>query len=426
VSKPDPFVFIGGGPGAWNLEGYLPTHAVTVLAPINEERDVVFFDQRGNGLSSSSLACPEYTEIAPQRYALILDNVEDAEALLPPIQDCYTRLSGEGINLSNFSSYQVASDIAALLSALRYESYNLYGISYGGHQAQIMMRDHPERIRSVIIDSSSMPEIDTNVTLGASFERSLDLLFDACSASSTCANSNPGVKDKLVGLVKSLDEVPHYSPIYQADGKVLDVYITGGRLLGGLHSALYQANLLPLLPSVITATAAGNMSLLDAFVPQIALPDSLDQGLFYSVHCNETIPFVVEGSVEDSLQQLDPNLGAVRLEFNTALMFGACDLWHVTPRPPIAVESVKSDIPTLILSGEFDPISPPTQWGKAQENLTKGQFFVFSGISHGVLRSNTANGDELSCAGQIVMDFLGDPLVSVDGSCAEELPGPFG
>lgn len=424
-SKPDPLVFIGGGPGAWNLEGYLPTHAVSVLGPINQDREIIFIDQRGNGLSDPGLYCPEYDEVSKQRFGLVLENSEDAEAFYPGIQSCYQRLSGEGIELSSFNSYQFASDIQALMRALAYQSYNLYGISYGGHRVQIIMRDHPEGIRSAILDSSVIPEIDSTVNRGANFERSLNLLFDACQASDTCNSANPDLKFTLKNLVASLNDVPHYSPITEADGTVLDIYITGGRLLSGLYSALYQANFLPLLPRVITDTAAGNTALLDAFVPQIALPGGTDRGLLYSVICTEKIPFVDDEAIEQARRELDPELGAVILDFYVITYSGGCDNWAVTPRPPIAVQPVKSDIPTLILSGEFDPVTPPTNGEKAHENLSNSQYFLFRGLSHGVLRSDKANGTELSCAASITLNFLNDPSTAVDGSCASKLPGPF-
>lgn len=165
--------------------------------------------------------------------------------------------------------------------------------------------------------------------------------------------------------------------------------------------------------------------MLDAFVPQLALVGGTDRGLLYSVNCTERIPFVDDEAIEQARGELDPELGVVILDSFINTYFGGCDNWDVTPRPAIAVEPVKSDIPTLIISGEFDPVTPPSNGEKARENLSNSQYFMFKGLGHGVLRSDKAYGDELSCAATITLDFLENPSTAVDGSCASKLPGPF-
>jgi pimeloyl-ACP methyl ester carboxylesterase len=290
-SQADPFVFLGGGPGAWNLEGYLYREAATVLSPISETRDIVFFDKRGNGLSTPNLFCPEYYEQTLQAYGVVQEVAEDVDQWLVGYQECHTRLTGEGINLSNFTSYQVASDLKALMGALGYEKYNLYGISYGTREAQVMMRDHPENIRSVILDSTVVPGMGNPANWAPNFERSYNLMLEACSASSECSSSYPDLEETMVTAVNQLNEVPHYSPVSQTDGTTVDVYITGDRFVTAIQQVMYQAGLIPLLPTVIYATAAGDMGLVDSFVPQVLKTSGDDWGLHAATICAEEVPF---------------------------------------------------------------------------------------------------------------------------------------
>ena len=90
-SKADPLVFFGGGPGEWNLERVIPKYAGSVLSPVSETRDVIFFDKRGGGLSNPNLFCPEYFDQFIDAYSVIADPEADAEARLIGLQDCHNQ-----------------------------------------------------------------------------------------------------------------------------------------------------------------------------------------------------------------------------------------------------------------------------------------------------------------------------------------------
>ena len=75
-----------------------------------------------------------------------------------------------------------------------------------------------------------------------------------------------------------------------------------------------------------------------------------------------------------------------------------------------------SDIPTLILAGEFDPITPP-YWGRvAAETLNTHYFYEFPGHGHGIMRSDR-------CGFEIGLQFLNDPYTEPDSSCLDEIGG---
>jgi pimeloyl-ACP methyl ester carboxylesterase len=266
LSKPDPYVYLGGGPGARNLECYLYREAASILSPIAASRDIIFIDKRGLGLADPSLLCPELGAQNQQIYGTIQGSPEDVDSLLIAYQNCHSRIAETGVNLSHFNSYQVANDLASLITVLGYDEYNLFGISYGTREALMMMRDHPEKIRSVILDSTSLPGGNPE-NWAPNFARSYELLFASCAASSTCSAAYPNLEETLVTVVNQLNDEPHLSQVTQEDGSILDVYITGDRFIIGLHGAMYEVNLLPLIPLVIHSTAAGDMGLLDAFVP---------------------------------------------------------------------------------------------------------------------------------------------------------------
>ena len=108
---------------------------------------------------------------------------------------------------------------------------------------------------------------------------------------------------------------------------------------------------------------------------------------------------------------------AVRDHFASPGYFAICGVWQSGQADPVEDEAVVSEIPTLILSGQYDPITPPA-WGQlAAETLSHSFFYEFPGIGHGVMRSN-------QCGLEIGLAFLDDPAAEPDASCIDDLAGP--
>ncbi len=100
--------------------------------------------------------------------------------------------------------------------------------------------------------------------------------------------------------------------------------------------------------------------------------------------------------------------------FTEKYIFNVCILWNVPPAASKENEAVISDIPTLVFSGRYDPVTPP-RWGQlAAETLSHHYFYEFPNLSHGVMRSNP-------CALQMGLAFLANPLDAPDLSCMNEL-----
>lgn len=94
-----------------------------------------------------------------------------------------------------------------------------------------------------------------------------------------------------------------------------------------------------------------------------------------------------------------------------------CDRWQAGEPGPSEDAPVVSDIPTLVLSGDFDPVTPP-RWGAAvADRLLDSHSFVFGFTGHGVMGSH-------ECAAAMVDEFVTDPGTEPDGSCVEALDAP--
>jgi len=115
--KPDPLVFLTGGPGQAATESYVSVRSA--FRRIHRERDIVLVDQRGTG-SSNPLRCPKPDD-ASELWLL-----ED-EAMETWVAQCLEELDAD----PRFYTTAIAmEDLDAVREALGYKRVNLYGISY--------------------------------------------------------------------------------------------------------------------------------------------------------------------------------------------------------------------------------------------------------------------------------------------------------
>ena len=89
-----------------------------------------------------------------------------------------------------------------------------------------------------------------------------------------------------------------------------------------------------------------------------------------------------------------------------------CDRWNDRPTDPIEGEAVVSDIPTLLLSGQFDPTTPPRWADLAAETLSNSYSFVIPMAGHVV-------GIDTPCGRKLMGRFLYRPDQVPDSSCLE-------
>jgi len=79
---------------------------------------------------------------------------------------------------------------------------------------------------------------------------------------------------------------------------------------------------------------------------------------------------------------------------------------------------VGSDIPTLLLTGRWDPVTPPAFAEQAAQTLPNSFVFSFPATGHVTLISPDA------CPYTIAWAFLRDPATRPDDSCIERMSGP--
>ena len=410
---PDPIVYLAGGPGEKSLEAVWIVFELA-FSPFLKDRDFIMFDQRGAGFSEPSLDCPEILEMKDSTIGDHLSLEQKAMLEMEATFECRDRLVREGVNLAAYTSAENAADLDDLRQALGYSEWNLFGVSYGTKLALTAMRDFPVGIRSVILDSAYPLEVNLFESLPANLRRAFTVLFDGCAADASCNTAYPDLEDVFFGVVEQLNANPVTNKIKNPlTGESFDKLTDGHGLIDFLFQSLYATSIIPRLPKIIYEVRDGKFDTLAQLQGVFKVNDELfSDGMHLSVRCGEEVPF----NTEEGFRAAREAYPRLRDYFSAVPIFTICESWGAGPAALIENEPVNSDIPTLVLAGEYDPITPPA-WGRlAAESLTNSFYFEFPGVGHGASISG-------ECPLGVALAFLDNPTREPDASCIAEMGG---
>lgn len=408
----DPVFLLSGGPGEHGV-------IYAQLAPLFNRRDFIAFDQRGVNNSQPSLDCPEYLETLGAAGLNVTEEV--AQLAIDLMIACGQRLAAEGVNLSAYTTTESAADVDAIRRALGYDRINLFGVSYGTRLAQEVMRAYPETLRSVVMDSVIPTQLDRPAATPLSADASLRMLFAACAADAGCDAAYPDLEAVYAQLYADLQaDPPTVSALYQ--GEVTTFPLNGDSVQAIVFLSLYNPALIAELPGLIYALRDGNYDALGEstawqFAQQVG--DLISWGKFVTTECRGEVAFSDPAALEATYEAV-PNwrstLGA-SVGISSPFMPGICAAWGVTEPSGAENDPVISDVPTLLLGGQFDPVTPPQYLDIVAEGLTNVYSYVFMGQSHAVSLATL-------CGLSITASFINDPSVAPGTACMNSMTGP--
>jgi pimeloyl-ACP methyl ester carboxylesterase len=426
---PDPVLFLAGGPGQPALP--LIALAPLVFGEILATRDMVFVDQRGTGYSRPALNCAPVAA-APARFLLPFGAaLQDRPALLQAGIDallaCGARFRAEGIDLAAYNSVENAADLEDLRVALGYPQWNLYGGSYGTRLALTAMRYRPETIRSAVLDAVYPLQANFHTGIFGTFDTALERLGAACAADQACGAAYPDTTAAFTRVVERMNREAVVLPILNLEtGEPVDYLpFTGVDLTVIIFQLMYSTPALPLLPAVIGEADQGNYeplavltsSLFSGQVPGDLPPVS--QGMQVAVQCNEDATFA---RAREFVTARDQHRAAAGLAFSPLFhesFLEICAAWGLTATDRAENAGVRSEVPALLISGEFDPITPPENAREAARTLGRATQLV-------VPRGGHTAGLLSPCARATMVRFLDAPQRTPDTSClAQEPTTPF-
>lgn len=422
---PDPVILLFswlGGPGNYALystQGFMIAFKETLA-----NRDVIVLDQRGVGYSLPALECRELKSQALQDAPQNLSQDELQRHRFQAYQTCHDRLEQAGINLSTYTNAAIAADVNDLRTALGYKEWNIYGDSYGARLALRIMRDFPTGVRSVVLDSVYPPQANWDAEAAANAERALNLLFERCASDEACNATYPDLESVFYAAVTQLDENPmSFDIASQETQEKVTVLINGDRMINLIVQLLYVTDALQYIPGWIYKFYEGNANndfILKNFMYFFVFShEGASEGTRLSIQCGEEL------SVR-SAEEVEAANAAVPLRLQESLDQGKylsmCSAWDVEPVTGIDIQPVISDIPTLILTGDNDPASPPDWSISTAEKLSNSYYFELPWASHGLIYGATPAS---ICAKSLISTFIVNPTTKPNSACVDRLTVNF-
>jgi pimeloyl-ACP methyl ester carboxylesterase len=384
--------YLEGGPGGAATASAIRVNAM--FAAVGRTRDLVLVDQRGTG--GSGPACP-------RSYV----RGRDAAAVTGYVRRCLRSLRGEP-QLDTTSV--AADDLEAVRRALGYGRIDLYGGSYGATLAQVYLRRHPASVRTVVLDSGSLPDVRLYDVSPRNAERALDAQFARCAAQPACAHAYPHPRRQLSAL---LTRPPR--PVTLVSGRVVmrpdDVAWTVFWLSETAEGAA-------LIPYALDSAVHGNYRVLaGVYASQLGGSnlDPLARVLpFWEILCSE--PW---GSMDPGATARDGSgsyLTAAALA--RARLFGrACRAVPKGRVPPASGRLEVARANVLLLTGGDDPLDPPANLRGWRRAFPNGRLVVVPGAGHGTI--------QYPCVQKLVARFVDrGTATGIDASCVRHLRLP--
>lgn len=408
--EPDPVVYLHGGPGGDATPGARGWEGDAIL----DTRDIVLWDQRGTGASDPSLNCPEVDDDIVARFTRVAPYETERASREDAWRECRARLLDEGVDLDQYDTEASADDLESLRLALGVDEWNLLGVSYGTRLALAYLREYSEHVRTVLLDSVVPPGAGGIDHLVASAQRAVRQLVDGCAEVPACAAAHPDFATAVDRAFDQLEDRPFGGDVDlgPAAGGVKSLAIDGHDALAGLFTALYDKDLIVVLPSVVEAVARGDYSLIPAIAQQgIPFAVGFADGAAISVSCADNQAILDE---RDAELVAEPGRYAV-LAAESADTF--CELWDVEPVSDGFHDPVGADVPAMVTAGRYDPVTPPADSEAVARELPRAVYAEWDGVGHGVLFSGAP------CAGDAYLRLL-ETAEPPDLSCAADAPPP--
>jgi pimeloyl-ACP methyl ester carboxylesterase len=403
---------------------------VAVLAELTS-REVVVMDMRGTGYSEPSLTCNEIWSLPDTAGtgSPSVDGFAESE-LLVAVQACHDRLVGDGIDLAAYDITAAAEDLEDLRTTLGFDQVNLISYGTASRVALEVVRHHPETIRSIILDSPAVPQVDAFSQGIAGTRAAFAHLYASCAADPGCAELGD-IEAQMNATLADLDANPVVTPSGNRE-----VVVDGALLLRSFRDGLGLPEYIPFLPSAIASFEEFGRSwpedsptvdavlyeppLSTGYVPDYAPNEGDDttqrhhysHGLQYTVTCRDELAFADPARLAE-LAAGEP--WYVKAWVDT-VWTDVCAIWDVGAADPATHELVSADIPLLTLVGGYDPWASLDATTELAEGFSTHWVYEVPLLTHFVFGGEIGN-----CPKEIRNAFVADPMAEPDASCIAEM-----
>ena len=401
----EPIFIVDGGPGiAASNQSYFYTQIDTNY---RRYHDIVYIDVRGTG-KSRPLHCLELqTKSSPQDY---FDNPYPREKL----EACIDRYR-DSVDFNCYRSTYIVDDMEDVRQWLGYDKINLMGLSFGGKVSLMYMDRYPSSTHRVVLHAPDAPNIDYVSKRGRYSQRALNELFDFCARDSFCRTSYPDIRSEFDALMLRLQNEVITEEVTSNDSTFI-LELSWPPVAAKIANMLYHDAGYIQIPYIVHEAFLKNYHpLLEAMNVTNGETDYFfADGMWLSNICSEDIPQV--SRIDD-----DKEKASFLSDYTFSTRSQACKDWPVNKADSSAYNAVVSDIPTLLLSGHFDPAIPPETGAEIVKTLSNGQQIVIPYMAH--MLFDLTN---IECYDQYVLAYFDNSHSQLKPDCFQEMkPQPF-
>jgi pimeloyl-ACP methyl ester carboxylesterase len=402
---PEALVFLRGGPGEAVIRE--AARLGRELDELRNERDILLIDPRGTG-ESNPLPCDLWS------------GGVDLSALipLPAVERCRRELEPRA-DLRRYTTIETVADLEAVRAWLGYPRLDLIGGSYGTRLAQVYARRYPERVRTIVLRAVARFGDQAPLQHARHGQRALDLLAAECAADPACARAFPRFSAEVGELLDRLDKTPASVEVrHPATDDTVRVTLTRSAAAEVIRFWLYRQERARQLPLLVHRAVRGHLEPLAAAIVGLRaeLPRAMELGLWLSATCADGVATIPPELIPAA--SAGTFLGDTRVREHMA----ACAAWPHDPAPAEFHEPLRADVPTLIFSGDRDPVTPPENAAEVARRLPRALNLVqpfgahagldacVQGLIARFVRAGSIDGLDTSCLGaEKPTDFAIEP-----------------
>jgi len=253
----DPVIYLHGGPGSGTVRNVAKT--ISYFEHLRGRRDVIAIDERGVDSSAPEMDC--YSSLGAQLGPVIDSRIKGID--VPNLEkefvkSCLDELEAKGIDYSLINTEQNAMDVPSVMLALGYDSYNIYGVSYGTKLTMEILRQNPPGIRSAVIDGNAPPWLPLYSMFWQSHSAPIQLSLAPCERDPVCAAAYPDIVARTFEVFEKLGANPIDGPNGEIGVNALLEVIDDRVNVTGKYNAAT-----PYIPLMVTQLEKGDTTLMD-------------------------------------------------------------------------------------------------------------------------------------------------------------------
>lgn len=362
----DPVWYIPGGPGSSATED--APYVAQDFAALRAKRDLVFVDQRGTG-GSNPLNCELFD---PKNIHSYLGHWNPPAA----VAACRKKLEKTS-DLKLYVTSIAMDDFEEIRQALGYGKINLAGSSYGTRAVMAYVKQHPSSVRSVFLHGVSPFDQFMPRDFPWDTQRALNGVLDECLATIECGTKFPDIKKNERNVLATLNKGPVDVDVV-VDNEPMRIKLSRDLAGEAIRYMLYQSGAAGRIPLVLNEAANGNFKRLAeaAILYRRLIVATGATGLYLSVTCAEDLPFAKQAG------DRDPDLTFLG-NYRLREQLEACAEWPQSKLRKNYEELVSSNVPALIYSGQWDPVTPPELGERVAKLLPNSLHVVVPSGGHG-------------------------------------------